>query len=114
MKQQLNHQANENKAANQAAYKKWVESYTPDQIRLANIARKALQRKVPSPTGKKSSRRGVVQIHDDRQVKRPQSAYFKFTLDRKASGDFKGIALGDVAKQVTKEWNELSAGEKKV
>jgi hypothetical protein len=67
-----------------------------------------------TPSGKKSSGRGLSPIRDDRQVKRPNSAYFKFSIERRESGDFKGIDLGGSAKLITKEWNDLSAGEKKV
>lgn len=112
--QHYNHIANENKAANQAAYSEWVASYTPEQIRKANNARRLLKRKTATADGKKSSGRGLTPIKDDRQIKRPNSAYFKFGIERRESGDFKGIPLGEAAKLITKEWNELSAGEKKV
>lgn len=91
-----------------------MASYTPEQIRQANNARKQLKRKSKTATGKKSSGRGLSPIRDERQIKRPNSAYFKFGIERRESGDFKGIPLGEAAKLITKEWNELGAGEKKV
>ena len=81
---------------------------------MANNARRQLKRKTATSTGKKSSGRGLSPIKDERQIKRPNSAYFRFSIERRESGDFKGIALGEAARLVTKEWNDLSAGEKKV
>jgi hypothetical protein len=104
-----------NKAENEAAYKRWVDSHTPDQIRLANTARLALKRKgKKTPTGGKRSGRGLSPIKDERQVKRPDSGYLKFSADRRASGDFKHITLPESTKLITQEWKELDAGDKKV
>jgi hypothetical protein len=47
-------------------------------------------------------------------VKRPESGYLKFSIERRASGDFKNIALGDATKLITQEWKDLSDGDKKV
>jgi len=112
-REHYNHIANENKAANQAAYSEWVASYTPEQIRKANNARKQLKRKGATPQGKKPSGKGLSPIQDDRQIKRPNSAYLKFSIERRESGDFKGISLGESAKLITEEWNKMSAGDKK-
>jgi hypothetical protein len=112
--QHYNHIANANKAENQAAYTAWVESYTPEQIRKANSARQTLKRKTATPQGKKSSGRGLSPIKDERQIKRPNSGYLKFSIDRRETGDFKGIPIAESSKLITKEWKELGAGEKKV
>lgn len=53
-------------------------------------------------------------IKDERQIKRPNSGYLKFSVDRRETGDFKGIPIAESSKLITKEWNELGAGEKKV
>ncbi|KAH8799441.1 hypothetical protein F5884DRAFT_812076 [Xylogone sp. PMI_703] len=86
--EQYNSRANQNKAANVAALKQWVESYTPNQVRLANNARKLLAKR----TGKK-----YPIISDERAPKRPCSAYFFYTADRWAAGDMKGIQLKRIA-----------------
>jgi hypothetical protein len=112
--QHYNHIANQNKTTNEAAYADWVKQHTPEQIRLANIARMNLKRKVSAGKAPKAVSRGLSPIKDDRQIKRPNSAYLKFNVERRSSGDFKGIPLGEGSKVITKEWNELSAGEKKV
>ncbi|RFU35936.1 hypothetical protein B7463_g332, partial [Scytalidium lignicola] len=103
--EQYNHEANENKTANAAALKQWVESYTPDQIRLANNARKLLTKR----TGKKYHA-----ISDERAPKRPRSAYLLYTADRWASGDMKGIPITETASMIHDEWKRLPANEKKV
>ncbi|CAF9924061.1 MAG: hypothetical protein GOMPHAMPRED_003537 [Gomphillus americanus] len=106
-RERYNHIANENKTKNQAAYKSWVESYTPDQIRVANNARVQLRRLT-------TRGRRWTQIRDDRQVKRPASARILFSKDRWASGDFNGMKVTDVPPLLSREWNALSTQEKKV
>lgn len=103
--EQLNHRANQNKATNASAHKKWVESHTPDQIRLANNARRLLAKK----TGKKHPT-----IPDERAPKKPRNAYFLFTADRWATGDLKGIPVTKSTTRLLEEWANLSANEKKV
>ncbi|KIV98910.1 uncharacterized protein PV09_09354 [Verruconis gallopava] len=112
-REHYNHVANQNKEANQKAYSTWVNSHTPLQIMSANAARQSLKRKIAQNKAPKVAARFLSPIKDDRQVKRPQSAFFKFNLARRESGDFQGIALGDAAKLITKEWKELSSSEKK-
>jgi len=106
-REHYNHSFTEKKAAHETAYKKWVQSHTPDQIRVANIARQALKRQAP----KGSSKFG--QIEDPRLPKKAVPALFLFQQDRWASGDMQGIPVVDAAKQITKEYNALSASEKK-
>ncbi|KAH8808267.1 hypothetical protein F5884DRAFT_362506 [Xylogone sp. PMI_703] len=103
--EQYNHRANQNKAANTTAFKKWVASHTPDQIRLANNARKLLTK----TTGKK-----YPSIADERAPKRPLNAYFLFAADRWASGDLKGISIPQSGSMIHEEWTKLPASEKKV
>jgi hypothetical protein len=95
--------------ANEAAYKAWVESHTPDEIRAANLARLSLKRKV----GKKGSGK-YTPIEDPRIPKRPRGALAVFTKERWASGDLKGIPLVVATKSLKNEWSTLSAAEKKV
>ncbi len=113
-KQQYNHQANENKRANEAAYADWVSRHTPEQVRIANNARTQLRRKLANGKKSKRSGHGFSPIKDDRQVKRPTNAFLKFNTERQHSGDLKNIQLTEAMRLVKKEWDALSAGEKQV
>jgi hypothetical protein len=74
-----------------------------------------LQRRAKkTKTGGKRHGRGLSPIKDERLVKRPESGYLKFSIERRASGDFKNIALGDATKLITQEWKDMSDGDKKV
>ncbi|KAH9212586.1 hypothetical protein DL95DRAFT_524951 [Leptodontidium sp. 2 PMI_412] len=103
-----NHIATKNAADNQAALKEWVESYTPDQIRLANNARRALR--LLSKNGKRV--KSLPAIEDERLPKRPANGWALYTGHRWASGDFKGIKLSDAAKLMKKDWEALPASER--
>ncbi|KAF2472001.1 uncharacterized protein BDR25DRAFT_221485 [Lindgomyces ingoldianus] len=111
-KEHYNHLANERAAAQQAEYKRWVLSHTPEQIRIANLARLNLRRRVPTTAGKRKYPPHTSKIKDDRQVKRPSSAYLRFATERNTSGDMKSIAKSEVMKLIGNEWNALSASEK--
>ncbi|KAF2145711.1 uncharacterized protein K452DRAFT_295298 [Aplosporella prunicola CBS 121167] len=104
--EQLNHRANESRAANAAAYKKWLESYTPAEIRQANQARASLRRKTDG-----KYRPG--NIKDDRLVKGSKSAYVIFCESRWKSGDLANISVIEAAKLMGQEWKKLGAAEKK-
>ncbi len=106
----MNHIANENKAKNEVAYKKWLASYTPLQIKKANLARDQLKRQAKA-AGKKA---GFPHIQDERIVKRPGNAYAYFLQDRVASGDMRGMQVSEVGKLVGREWKELSLSGRKV
>ena len=106
--------AAERNEARAAEYKAWVESHTPDQIRIANNARNLLRRKLAGKL-KGNAKPGHTQlIVDERQVKRPQTAWSFFFAERQASSDFKSIAIAERAKLIAGEWKALSADEKKV
>jgi hypothetical protein len=113
-KQQYNHQASENKHTNEAAYADWVSRHTPEQIRIANNARAQLRRKLANGKKPKRSGHGISPIKDERQVKRPTNAFFKYNTERQHSGDLKNIQLTEAMRMVKREWDALSAGEKKV
>ncbi|KAI5866852.1 hypothetical protein GGS23DRAFT_593585 [Durotheca rogersii] len=98
----------QNKAANRAAYKKWVNSFTPAQIHDANKARKRLKRKYDIPKG------FAKLIHDDRQPKRPASSFVLFTKARWASGDYANKPITESAKLIGQEWKNLSAEDRRV
>jgi hypothetical protein len=105
--------ANEATAAKKVAYKAWIESHTPDEIRAANRARAALRRRHKQNSGKGYPSH-TSKIHDERAVKRTLSPYMQFSMDRRASGDFKAIGLGDSSKLIGQEWKALSEAEKQV
>ena len=104
--QHYNHIANQNRAENQRAYREWILSMTPDNIRKANVARNNLKR-----LGIKGYR---VHLVDDRQVTRPRSAHVEFLKERFSTGDMKGIAAAHALKQIMKEWRELGETDKQV
>jgi hypothetical protein len=93
----------------------WVNSHTPEQIRLANNARSLLKRRAAAAApGTKRGIRSLNKIRDERQVKRGQSGYLTFALERRESGDYKNIKLSESSKLISEEWKALSAGQKKV
>ncbi|KAI9769456.1 MAG: hypothetical protein M1835_006708 [Candelina submexicana] len=100
-----NHIANQNRATNEAAYRKVVEAHTPEQIRSANHARRLLKRKY-------KIRQSVKPIQDERQVKGPSSCYNIFFKERVDSGDLKHMAIADMGKLVGSEWKRLAKEEK--
>ncbi|KAH9827155.1 high mobility group [Teratosphaeria destructans] len=106
-----NHLAHTSKEESQAAFKKWVESHTPDEIAEANRARKALRRKTEAQR-KKGHKSPWTEIEDDRTVKAPISAFTAFTVNRHKSPDFNNISFVDRSKLVAQEWKALSQEEK--
>jgi hypothetical protein len=88
--------------------KKWVESHTPDEIRIANNARRLLRRKQPNASRK------YPLIADDRQPKMPTSAMLYFMRAKRASGDMKGMKLSEATTLLSQEWKQLPASERKV
>ncbi|KAF2189582.1 hypothetical protein K469DRAFT_43218 [Zopfia rhizophila CBS 207.26] len=114
-KEHYNHLANQKSAENEKAYKAWVLSHTPDQIRLANIARRRLKRtsSKTSMTGRRVNPPNTRLIKDDRQLSPPLTPYVRFALERRQSGDMKDISLGDSGKLTANEWKSLSASEKR-
>jgi hypothetical protein len=97
---------NQNRAENETAYKTWLESHTPEDIRKANTARNHLAR-----LGVKGYRN---RIQDDRLVKRPLLAHAFFLKERFDSGEMRGIAATDATKRIMQEWKELGTADKQV
>ena len=81
---------------------------------MANTARASLRRKLTNGKKTRRSGHGFSAIKDDRQVKRPTNAFFKFNTERQNSGDLKNIQFADAAKLLKREWDAMSAGERKV
>ncbi|GIJ84019.1 hypothetical protein Asppvi_002852 [Aspergillus pseudoviridinutans] len=102
-RERLAAEAEANKAANAAAYDAWIQQHTPLQIREANAARRRLN---------KIKNTSLRLLRDDRQVKRPRTAYLLYMLDRTAEGDFKYMKAKDIAVRVTEEWKGLTSTEK--
>lgn len=113
--QHYNHLAHTAKEESQAEYKRWVESYSVEQIEAANRARASLRRKLPSEKnkGKRISTKWP-EIKDERRAKRPLTAYVQFTINRNATGDFRNIKISERAKLIGQEWKTLSEDEKQV
>lgn len=107
--QRLNRVANENKAMNDVAFKKWLGQHTPAEIKAANAARNQLKRQAK----KDGSKRSFTQIKDERIVKQARSSYTYFLTDRFSSGDMKNMKLGEVGALIGREWKALNAAEKK-
>ncbi|KAI1132072.1 hypothetical protein F5Y10DRAFT_261551 [Nemania abortiva] len=106
--QRLESITGQNKLANGATYKAWVESHTPQQIYDANSARRALKKKHSFPKGT------LKLIRDDRLPKRPLTAFALFTKARWASGDFAGgsTPIGETMGRIAREWKGLKAAER--
>jgi predicted nucleic acid-binding Zn ribbon protein len=109
----LNHRASENKAKNEADYVKWVESFTPDQIRIANNARISIKKRL-SASGIKFKQGSYSQIKDSRQPHPHIAATNIFIREKHATGDFKGIGFAEASAQLHREWKAMSEAEKKV
>ena len=111
--QRLNQTANENKSKNQAAHNRWLQSYTPLQIKEANNARDQLKRDAKA-AGKSKAIARYNHIKDDRLVKQPANPYAMFVQDRVASGDLNGMQVKEYGSLLGREFKELSATQKKV
>ncbi|KAJ9606798.1 hypothetical protein H2200_008808 [Cladophialophora chaetospira] len=108
-RERYNHEANQNKAKNEQAYKRWVQSHTPAEIKTANNARRLLTKKAKA-AGKKTTYRA---IKDDRHVHQPMTSYTYFSKARNDSGDLNGMSISERGKLVGQEWKALTAAEKK-
>ncbi|ERF74621.1 hypothetical protein EPUS_00751 [Endocarpon pusillum Z07020] len=107
--ERLNHVANENKAKNEAAFKKWLGEHSPVEIKAANAARSQLKRQAK----KEGSKKIYPHIQDERIVKQARTSYTYFLKERFASGDMKNMKIGEVGALIGREWRALSAEEKK-
>ena len=89
----------------------WVESLSPEQIRLANAARLRMRIILRDSPYKLLRFRGLYAIHDDRQLPKPHSPWVLFCLDR--MGDLEG-SLTEKTKTLAAEYRALSDDEMKV
>lgn len=102
--QRLEETGKQNRLANVAAYKAWVETHPPAEIIEANKARKAL---------KKHHGINLNPIKDDRMPGRSLGAYILFTKSRWGSGEFAASEVTSASKTIGQEWHALPAAEKK-
>ncbi|KAK6443381.1 hypothetical protein LTR95_000207 [Oleoguttula sp. CCFEE 5521] len=113
----FNHLAHTTTEAHQAAYKSWVQSHTPDEVKLANSARRSLRRRESSSSSgsepAKNRRTRWPAILDEREPKAAVQPYIQFSIARNASGDFKHLPLIERSKLIGEEWKALEVGEKK-
>ena len=89
--------ASQNKLANDAAFRSWLESHTPAEIHAANLARKRLSKSV---------------LKDARLPTRPVNSYALFIKSRYVTGT--GVAVTEQSKQLAAEWKSLSDAERQV
>ncbi|KAJ5494479.1 High mobility group superfamily, partial [Penicillium fimorum] len=101
--ERLQAQAKANIAANAAAFDAWVKTHTPLQIKEANTARLTLSR-----LGKKH----YTPIKDDRQPKKPKSAYILFLADRIDTASYQGKPGTESFTAIAEEWSRLPQSEK--
>ncbi|KAK7536118.1 uncharacterized protein J3D65DRAFT_403932 [Phyllosticta citribraziliensis] len=99
--ERLQKQAADNVKRNNEAYKKFVNSYTPQQIYEANKARVTLKKKLAAYKKNK--------LQDDRLVKAPRGPFVYFFLEKR--GSVEG-SPSEKAKQAGQEWRALSAAQK--
>lgn len=109
--QHYNHLRHTTYEADMAAYKRFVQSHSAEEIEAANKARLRLRNKLKD---RKAAVKKYAPIQDERGVKRPMNAYSQFVASRFASGDFRSMAVPEAAKLIGQEWHALAEGEKKV
>ncbi|KAF3077112.1 hypothetical protein CFAM422_000597 [Trichoderma lentiforme] len=101
-KERLASVGNSNKIANQETKKNWIQSFPPEAIYTANLARRRLARKTDK--GK------IYLIHDDRLPHRSGNA---FTLYLKEQYSQIGAEKAtDAMKTISGQWKSLSPSEK--
>lgn len=112
--QDLNIIAVENKAENQRVFDAWIANYTPEQIRLANNARRALRRQAKAKKGAHPRSAELRKIADDRQVKAPLQPFAIFFSERVSTGVFKNIKVVDAMRLAREEFKALNSSEQRV
>ncbi|KAM0459080.1 hypothetical protein ACHAPV_004653 [Trichoderma viride] len=90
-----------NKIANQEAKKKWIESYPPEAIHAANLARRRLARK--------TDKSRVYLIHDERIPQRTGSGFTFFIKEHFSENDG---SPKDAMRSLGERWKTLSSEEK--
>ncbi|GAB1311282.1 hypothetical protein MFIFM68171_01492 [Madurella fahalii] len=99
-------EARENKLTNEITIKAWIESYTPQEINDANVARKTLKRLYKVSAGHT--------IKDPRIPDQPSPAFARYIKSRWNSSEFPGEqSVPEGMKKLIDEWRNLSDAERK-
>ncbi|KAK0656111.1 hypothetical protein B0T16DRAFT_384874 [Cercophora newfieldiana] len=110
---QLNLEADQNKAANQSAYRAWVESKKPEDILVANYARTALKRVGERLSNVQLDSAKLSPIVDKRLPKRPANVKALYIRARHESGDLVNVPFEEVSRRLGTEWAGLTDAERK-
>ncbi|QIX01451.1 hypothetical protein AMS68_006968 [Peltaster fructicola] len=111
-REHYNHIASTTNDERKTAYKAWVLAHSAEDIQLANTARRALRRRLEANLTR-GHRSKWPRIEDERGLKPPVSAFIRFSVNRRASGDFKAIKPSEAQKLIGAEWKALADNEKK-
>ncbi|OAQ81624.1 HMG box protein [Purpureocillium lilacinum] len=107
-KDRLRSTAQSNQTANKQTRQQWIESYPPEAVYMANVARRRLARRLDKSR--------VYLIHDDRLPKRAGTPYTLFVKSRfrgaSASGG-SGASAQDTFRAMSAEWKSMSEADKK-
>lgn len=95
-----------NQATNYATLNAWLSNYTPDQIRIANNARRVLNKKY----GRKIP---LARIQDPRLPKKPLGIYVCFVKERFESGQLAGVPFLTASKMLASEFHALAPTQRK-
>lgn len=101
------------KAARAAELRAWVESFSPDTIRAANLARTRMRAMLRDTPYKLIRFSGLQAIPDERRVLKPSSAWMLFCKDRLKDGDLDG-KLTERTSAISAEYRALSEEQLKV
>merc|ERR1712137_396943 len=99
-------QAEANRVANAKALKEWVSKHSPDQIRVANNARRQLSRLYPQ------SKQWKV-ILDERQPKRPMTPFICYVKECYSSGEYAGPDILEASKRLSSGFKALTPSDRK-
>ncbi|KAK4042101.1 hypothetical protein C8A01DRAFT_33865 [Parachaetomium inaequale] len=103
-KEKLEVERKENSVANEVTMRNWVDSYTPQQIRQANLARMQLRRKYNV---------GLKLISDPRFPKSVLTGYMAYMKSRINDPEFAGLDGQARIVKISPGWKQLSAEERK-
>ncbi|UKZ46602.1 hypothetical protein TrVGV298_000807 [Trichoderma virens] len=101
-KERLTSIGNSNKIANQESKKKWIQSFPPEVIYTANLARRRLARK--------TDKSKVYLIHDDRLPHRAGSAFTYYLKEQFSQAGTEKVT--DAMRTISERWRSLSPSEK--
>ncbi|KAK4144704.1 uncharacterized protein C8A04DRAFT_27643 [Dichotomopilus funicola] len=99
----LTAQAEENKVASSVAHRNWVDSYSPERIHKANLARKLLKKKHSVSS---------YPISDPRFPKRSLTLYVSYSKTRFFSPELANLSSRERIKTIAGEWKKLGPEER--